>query len=179
MARDPVPNPPPPMAHLTETPPTALRPLVDALLRQAAERDAAAAARDARSAMVEEALAADPDAYSAGEVMAMMVADRSAAAADREAAAEDRATFVQLLDGERGPLPSGSSTESASGVPGLTVREAQVLDRLARAMSTKAIADDLYLSPNSVKTHTQSLYRKIGVRTRAEAALWARDHGIG
>ena len=46
-------------------------------------------------------------------------------------------------------------------------------------MSTKAIAEDLYLSPNSVKTHTQSLYRKIGVRTRAEAALWARDHGIG
>jgi DNA-binding NarL/FixJ family response regulator len=129
--------------------------------------------------MVEKALASDPSAYSAAEVLAMAAAERAAAAADREAAAEDRATFVQLLDGERGANGAGSTTDTASGVPGLTVREAQVLDRLARAMSTKAIADDLYLSPNSVKTHTQSLYRKIGVRTRAEAALWARDHGIG
>jgi DNA-binding NarL/FixJ family response regulator len=164
------------MAHLISTsPPTSLRPLVDALLRQAAERDAAAEERDGRAAMVSEALAADPDAYSAAEVQAMAAADRAAAAADREAAAADRASFVQLLDGGCG------STSSAPPAPpeGLTVREAQVLDRLARAMSTKAIADDLYLSPNSVKTHTQSLYRKIGVRTRAEAALWARDHGIG
>jgi DNA-binding NarL/FixJ family response regulator len=145
-------------------------PEIDGLIRRANERDIAAEERDARAGAVAAALVADPDAHTAAEVAALAAADRAAAAADRDAAAEDRDTFVRLLLGEPG----------AEGVrpPGLTGREAQVLERLARAMSTRAIADDLYLSPNSVKTHTQSVFRKIGVKSRAEAALWARDHGI-
>ncbi|HEX7131297.1 MAG TPA: LuxR C-terminal-related transcriptional regulator [Iamia sp.] len=146
-------------------------PEIDGLIRRANERDLAAEERDARARTVDAALAADPAAHTAAEVAARAAADRAAAAADRDAAAEDRDAFVRLLLGEPGP----------EGVrpPGLTGREAQVLERLARAMSTRAIADDLYLSPNSVKTHTQSVFRKIGVKSRAEAALWARDHGIG
>ncbi len=147
-------------------------PLVDALIRQATERDVAAEQRDARARAVAARLQADPAAYTAAEVAAMAATDRAAAAADRDSAAEDRDTLLRLLLGEgheRGaPCPQG-----------LTGRESQVLERLARAMSTKAIAEDLFLSPNSVKTHTQSLYRKIGVKSRSEAALWARDHGIG
>lgn len=145
---------------------------VDDLLHRAAERDAAAAERDARAQHLLAALEADPQAHSALTVAGLAAADRSAAAADRAAAADDRAALLRLLRGER-------SCRSGAPPPDLTGRESQVLERLARAMSTRAIADDLYLSPNSVKTHTQSVYRKIGVRTRAEAALWARDHGIG
>lgn len=150
--------------------PRARPPAVEALLQRATERDVAAEERDARARAIAEELAADPGAYTVAEVAAFAAADRAAAAADRDSAAEDRETLLRLVIGEgRGEGPP----------PGLTARESQVLERLARAMSTKAIADDLYLSPNSVKTHTQSVYRKIGVTSRAEAALWARDHGIG
>ncbi|HMJ79105.1 MAG TPA: LuxR C-terminal-related transcriptional regulator, partial [Iamia sp.] len=139
---------------------------------QANERDVAAEDRDARARAFAEAVAADPDAHPPAEVSAFAAADRAAAAADRDSAAEDRDTLLRLLLGE-GERPS------AARPLGLTGRETQVLERLARAMTTKAIADDLFLSPNSVKTHTQSVFRKIGVKSRSEAALWARDHGIG
>jgi DNA-binding NarL/FixJ family response regulator len=149
------------------------RPLVvDALIRRATERDVAAEERDARAHAIGAALEVDPTAHTAIEVATLAAADRSAAAADRESAADDREMLVRLVLGER-------PREDGVAPPGLTGREAQVLDRLARAMTTRAIAEDLYLSPNSVKTHTQSVYRKIGVKSRAEAALWARDHGIG
>jgi len=158
---------------LSPSAPTGRRSLVvEALIRQANERDVAAEGRDARARALDEEVAADPDAHTVAEVCAHAAADRAAAAADRDSAAEDRESLLRLLLGDDGRPVAPRSL-------GLTGREAQVLERLARAMTTKAIADDLFLSPNSVKTHTQSLYRKIGVSSRAEAALWARDHGIG
>ena len=36
-------------------------------------------------------------------------------------------------------------------------------------MSLRQIADELYLSSNTVKTHSRAIYRKLGVHTRAEA----------
>ncbi|HEV7719792.1 MAG TPA: LuxR C-terminal-related transcriptional regulator [Iamia sp.] len=161
------------MTALSPTAQPGRRPVVvDALIRQANERDVAAEERDARARALADEVTADPAAHTLAEVCALAAADRAAAAADRDSAAEDRDTLVRLLLGE-GDRPA------AVRPLGLTGRETQVLERLARAMTTKAIADDLFLSPNSVKTHTQSLYRKIGVTSRAEAALWARDHGIG
>ncbi len=143
---------------------------IDEIERQAAARDAAAAQRDARAEAVQRELEADPHAHSALDVALRAAADRAAAAADRQAAAHDRAALARL---------AGRAEAAPPRLPALTQREMQVLERLAKAMSTRAIADDLILSPNSVKTHTQAVFRKIGVRSRAEAALWARDHGIG
>lgn len=61
---------------------------------------------------------------------------------------------------------------------GLTEREAEVLAHITQGRRTREIADALYLSVNSIKTHTQHLYRKIGVTSRTEAALWGIDHGF-
>lgn len=61
---------------------------------------------------------------------------------------------------------------------GLTEREAEVLAHLCQGRRTQEIADALYLSVNSIKTHTQHLYRKIDVSSRTEAALWGIDHGF-
>lgn len=61
---------------------------------------------------------------------------------------------------------------------GLTEREAEVLAHISQGRRTRQIADSLYLSVNSIKTHTQHLYRKIGVTSRTEAALWGVDHGF-
>jgi LuxR family maltose regulon positive regulatory protein len=47
--------------------------------------------------------------------------------------------------------------------------ELAVLRGLAAGMSRREIGDDLYISLNTVKTHTRELYRKLGARSRAEA----------
>ncbi len=55
---------------------------------------------------------------------------------------------------------------------GLTQRELEVLYLIAAGSSTAEVASVLYLSVNSVKTHTQALFRKIGVTSRLQAAVW-------
>lgn len=58
----------------------------------------------------------------------------------------------------------------------LSSREVEVLDALARGLSNRAIGAELYISVNSVKTHVRNVFRKIGVATRAQAAIWAHQH---
>jgi LuxR family maltose regulon positive regulatory protein len=57
----------------------------------------------------------------------------------------------------------------------LTAREVEVLQRLARAMSTDDIATEMYLSVNTVKTHLRSIYRKLGTSGRSATARRARE----
>jgi LuxR family maltose regulon positive regulatory protein len=57
----------------------------------------------------------------------------------------------------------------------LTDREADVLDYLPTRLSTSEIARNLQISPNTVKTHLNHIYRKLGVRDRNEAILRAAD----
>jgi DNA-binding NarL/FixJ family response regulator len=61
---------------------------------------------------------------------------------------------------------------------GLTERESEVLALITQGADTATMATTLYLSPNSIKSHVKSLYRKIGVHTRSEAMLWGLDHGF-
>jgi DNA-binding NarL/FixJ family response regulator len=61
---------------------------------------------------------------------------------------------------------------------GLTDREAQVLRLLARGLQTKQIARALAISVKTADHHIQNVYRKIGVSTRAAAALFAMEHGL-
>lgn len=61
---------------------------------------------------------------------------------------------------------------------GLTERESEVLALYTQGHTTKEVAAIMYLSPNSIKTHAKSLYRKLGVHTRAAAVLWGVDHGF-
>ncbi len=61
---------------------------------------------------------------------------------------------------------------------GLSDREAEILALVTQAKSNAEIAAVTYLSINTVKSYLRNLYRKIGVRTRTEAALWGVDHGF-
>ena len=61
---------------------------------------------------------------------------------------------------------------------GLTEREAEVLGLLARGLQTKQIAATLGISPKTADHHIQHVYGKIGVSTRAAAALFAMEHGL-
>ncbi|MGW7071007.1 LuxR C-terminal-related transcriptional regulator [Streptomyces sp. NPDC054855] len=60
----------------------------------------------------------------------------------------------------------------------LTRRELVVLSRLRQEVPLRQIADDLYVSVNTVKSHVRSVYRKLGVSCRAEAVQRARTLGL-
>ena len=61
---------------------------------------------------------------------------------------------------------------------GLTRREAEVLRLLALGLTTRQVAVELVISPKTADHHVQHIYGKIGVSTRAAAALFATEHGI-
>jgi non-specific serine/threonine protein kinase len=61
---------------------------------------------------------------------------------------------------------------------GLTARQAEVLRLLASGLSNKEIAGQLYLSPATVERHLATVYRKLGVTGRVEAARYAMAHGL-
>ena len=62
--------------------------------------------------------------------------------------------------------------------PPLTEREREVLEAVASGATNREIAERLFLSPHTVKEHTSSLYRKLGVRNRAEAVQKAQRIGL-
>ena len=61
---------------------------------------------------------------------------------------------------------------------GLTEREAEVIGLLARGLQTKQVAHALGISAKTADRHVQNGYAKIGVSTRAAAALFAMEHGL-
>ena len=69
----------------------------------------------------------------------------------------------------------GATSDSQHDSEALTAREIDVLRRLTGAQSLGEIAADLYLSPNTVKTHTMAIYRKLGARSRLEAVRIGRE----
>jgi DNA-binding NarL/FixJ family response regulator len=67
----------------------------------------------------------------------------------------------------------------ASPVPaGLTDREVEVLRLLTREHTNREIADALFISPKTVGRHVENIYTKIGVSTRAGAAVFAMENGL-
>ena len=60
----------------------------------------------------------------------------------------------------------------------LSEREREVLDLIAAGSTNKEIAEQLYLSPHTVKEHTSALYRKLKARNRAEAVQRAQRIGL-
>jgi HD-GYP domain-containing protein (c-di-GMP phosphodiesterase class II) len=61
---------------------------------------------------------------------------------------------------------------------GLSEREVEVLRLLTRGLANRAMAEQLYLSQDTVKHHIQHIYDKIGVSTRAGATLFAMENAL-
>ncbi len=78
------------------------------------------------------------------------------------------------------PDPAGPAGPGPSGQPpdGLTTREAEVLALLASGLSNAEIAQRLYLSHATVKTHINRIFAKTGARDRAQAVRYAYQHGL-
>ncbi len=60
-------------------------------------------------------------------------------------------------------------------IDALTSREEEVLVTVARGRTNSEIADELYISISTVKTHLASLMSKLGARNRVEIAMWAYE----
>jgi DNA-binding CsgD family transcriptional regulator len=107
---------------------------------------------------------------------------------------------LALLDGDTGPpwagetetvlhtiddflqetLQPASAREEVAPSPRdvLSPRETEVLSLLARGRSNKEMADELVLSVHTVERHVANIYRKIGVRGRAQATAYALTHKL-
>ena len=61
---------------------------------------------------------------------------------------------------------------------GLSVREAEVLRLVATGLTNSEVAGKLFLSSRTVDWHLGSIYRKLGLHSRAEATRFAIEHGL-
>jgi len=66
-----------------------------------------------------------------------------------------------------------------TGPPGLTEREREILDLIARHLTNPQIAERLGLSQKTVRNHVSSIFTKLRVADRAQAIMVARDAGMG
>ena len=60
----------------------------------------------------------------------------------------------------------------------LSPREMEVLALISESMTNEEIADKLFLSPKTVKTHLRNIFSKSGIRNRVEAALLYTRHAM-
>ncbi|MBE0484031.1 MAG: two-component system response regulator NarL [Bacterioplanes sp.] len=64
------------------------------------------------------------------------------------------------------------ATKPVSELSTLTAREVEILECIAKGMSNKVIARELDISDGTVKVHVKHLLKKLGLRSRVEAAVW-------
>ena len=71
-----------------------------------------------------------------------------------------------------------SRFDDARGETGLTARELEILEAVARGLSNRAVGKELFLSDQTVKFHLHKIYRKLRVANRTEAAQTAYRLGL-
>jgi DNA-binding NarL/FixJ family response regulator len=100
-----------------------------------------------------------------------------------------RATLLAAASANA-PAPAPSSGFSLAGRPasaasateppdGLTHREVEILGLIAQGLTNPEIAERLFLSNHTVKTHINRIFAKTGSRDRVAAIAYAQRHGIG
>jgi DNA-binding NarL/FixJ family response regulator len=82
--------------------------------------------------------------------------------------------FRQLTGDDEGPQES--VLPNSPKLP-LSVREIEVLDCVAQGLSNKEIADELFITEQTVKNHMTSVLRKLDVNDRVQAVLCAVRNG--
>lgn len=123
---------------------------------------------------VDDALAAGAAGFllKSVEAPALIAAVRAVARGDGVLAPEvTRRLIGRLASGGRRPV-------RPPGLDDLTSRETDVLTRLGRGLSNAEIATDLVITEATAKTHVSRVLAKLGLRSRAQAAVAARDAGL-
>jgi DNA-binding NarL/FixJ family response regulator len=74
--------------------------------------------------------------------------------------------------------PTAGASEPPPGLDTLTAREIEVLGAVARGLSNTEIADSLFMSPATAKTHVSRLLAKLHARDRAQLVMLAYEGGV-
>jgi LuxR family maltose regulon positive regulatory protein len=89
---------------------------------------------------------------------------------------EQRAASLSVLDAP--PVLRSALERSIAVVEPLSKRELEVLQLLAQGLSNTEIAEQIYVSPQTVKVHTRNIYGKLGVDNRLRAVTKAKSLGL-
>ncbi|QYJ99268.1 LuxR C-terminal-related transcriptional regulator [Shewanella alkalitolerans] len=73
-------------------------------------------------------------------------------------------------------LSASADQEQLDGADNLTIREREVLQALLSGSTNVDIANQLFVSESTIKTHLYRVFRKIGVSSRGQAIAWAQTH---
>jgi NarL family two-component system response regulator LiaR len=79
------------------------------------------------------------------------------------------------------PVPAGKpfiADERKREDLGITRRELEILELIAQGMSNREIAEKLYVSENTVKTHSSRVFDKLGARRRTQAVQMGKEFGL-
>jgi two-component system NarL family response regulator len=74
--------------------------------------------------------------------------------------------------------PASSSSESDHTEKTLTRREQEILALIAQGKTNQEIADQLYITPGTVRVHVHAILHKLGVQDRTQAAIAALQKGL-
>jgi DNA-binding NarL/FixJ family response regulator len=124
-------------------------------------------------AHVKDAILAGASGYLLKDASIVEIASGIRAAAAGESVISPRIA-TKLLDHVRATSMEGSDEESGSQ---LSNREIEILRLMAEGKENKEIAQDLYISPQTVKNHISNILRKLQIENRIQAAVYAvRNH---
>jgi DNA-binding NarL/FixJ family response regulator len=113
------------------------------------------------------------------EASALVDAVRHVAAGDGVVAPEVTRRLIAELSAPRDPNGSGSRAGPVAPLPpDLTPRERDVLAGLGGGLSNAQLAAELTISEATAKTHVSRVLAKLGVASRVQAAIAARDAGL-
>jgi two-component system, NarL family, response regulator LiaR len=84
----------------------------------------------------------------------------------------------RVVAGERVGFETDPAARASSRVVDLSDRESEVLALIAKGLTNAQIAEELYLSIETVKTYVKRLYAKLDVHNRAQAAVAASSHQL-
>lgn len=90
-------------------------------------------------------------------------------------------SLARLVQGDQkqgSPVSPSATEKQAAPFSELTPRELEILECIADGSSNKMIARTLDISEGTVKLHVKSILRKLGMRSRVEAAVSAVGHGL-
>ena len=87
-------------------------------------------------------------------------------------------SLERVVAGERVGFETAAPSRSTVFVVELSARESEVLALIAKGLTNAEMAEELYLSSETVKTYIKRLYAKLGVHNRAQAAVAAGEYQL-